>query len=448
MVLLWIATAPLLHEVRSSWPSHVGLGLCSRWPLAIIEVFSCVSMERAYLTRKCPQNGFWVTNLSASDRVLLEKGSFQESLFSRDSGEFAGSRVSGDSWQPPKCGKQRRIRPLSRDTRECGDLWDSLEIPPAKDTFRNDPFFRSWISFFAVCSSGDKFSKSMSPRTVHISQSACKVRVVETVVLENGRFVPRRKEAVLTKIGEHSDIAFDPQKQGILLLEPRKSTKMTKMAGVTPAKWPFAKSTVLTTLTKQTKREKDVTVSLTKNSRKAGGNVLASLGSFVLPGARNTFNSKHVVIPVNLSRMLNIPRKPPTESQKQTQPSRVLWFKGGWGIDGGWNCCFWGTPVLRYSWKHCMFRSFVQIRVLQKLQFRPPLIPSVWISHSKNPISINSWNSWCTICYLSKTHQTQRLQNPSRETNINSQTALFAIIACQSAPSHTTWLLTRIYSVI
>ena len=63
-----------------------------------------------------------------------------------------------------------------------------------------------------------------------------KVRVVETVVLENGSFVPRRKEAVLTKIGENSDIAFYPQKQGIWLLKPWKSTKMTKMPGVTPAK--------------------------------------------------------------------------------------------------------------------------------------------------------------------------------------------------------------------
>ena len=68
------------------------------------------------------------------------------------------------------------------------------------------------------------------------------VRVVERVVLSC------RKQVVLTKIGENADIAFYPQKQGILLLQPRKSTKMTKMAGVTPAKWPFAKSTDLTTL--------------------------------------------------------------------------------------------------------------------------------------------------------------------------------------------------------
>ena len=37
-------------------------------------------------------------------------------------------------------------------------------------------------------------------------------RVVETVVLENGRFVPCRKQPVLTKTGETSDIAFHPPK--------------------------------------------------------------------------------------------------------------------------------------------------------------------------------------------------------------------------------------------
>ena len=56
------------------------------------------------------------------------------------------------------------------------------------------------------------------------------------VVLENGVFVPCRKQVVLTKIGKNSNIAFYPQKQGILFLRPWKSTKMTKMAGVTQAK--------------------------------------------------------------------------------------------------------------------------------------------------------------------------------------------------------------------
>ena len=59
----------------------------------------------------------------------------------------------------------------------------------------------------------------------------------------NGRF-GKRLFCPLPKTGgfdenrrkENSDIAFCPQKQGILLLGTRKSTKMTKMAGVTPAK--------------------------------------------------------------------------------------------------------------------------------------------------------------------------------------------------------------------
>ena len=48
------------------------------------------------------------------------------------------------------------------------------------------------------------------------------------VVLENGVFVPCRKQVVLTKIGENSDFAFYPQKQGASLLRPRKSMKMRK----------------------------------------------------------------------------------------------------------------------------------------------------------------------------------------------------------------------------
>ena len=48
-------------------------------------------------------------------RGLLEKGSFQKSPFSRDSRECRDSR---DSREPPDCGKQRRIRPFSRESRE------------------------------------------------------------------------------------------------------------------------------------------------------------------------------------------------------------------------------------------------------------------------------------------------------------------------------------------
>ena len=105
----------------------------------------------------------------------------------------------------------------------------------------------------------DMWEGPLRTELVH-SRKVPKFRVVETVVLENGRFVPCRKQAALTKIGGNSDIAFYPQKQGILLLKPRKSTKMTKMAGVTPTKWPFAKSTVLTTLINQSEKSSVVTI--------------------------------------------------------------------------------------------------------------------------------------------------------------------------------------------
>ena len=63
--------------------------------------------------------------LGFGKRGLLEKGSFQKSPFSRD---FRGSR---DSRELPDCGKQRRIRPFPRDSREFRDL-EILEIPPLK----------------------------------------------------------------------------------------------------------------------------------------------------------------------------------------------------------------------------------------------------------------------------------------------------------------------------
>ena len=62
------------------------------------------------------------------------------------------------------------------------------------------------------------------------------VRIVETVVWENGVFVPCRKQAVLTEIGENSDVAFYPQKPGSWVLRARTWRKMTKKAGVTRAK--------------------------------------------------------------------------------------------------------------------------------------------------------------------------------------------------------------------
>ena len=47
--------------------------------------------------------------------ILGKRGSFQKSPFSGDSIEFRDFR---DSRKPPDCGKQRTIRPCSRDSRE------------------------------------------------------------------------------------------------------------------------------------------------------------------------------------------------------------------------------------------------------------------------------------------------------------------------------------------
>ena len=55
-------------------------------------------------------------------------------------------------------------------------------------------------------------------------------------------FCPLRKQVVLTKHRENDNLrSFYPHKQGALLLRPRKPTKTTKMAGVTQARWPFAR---------------------------------------------------------------------------------------------------------------------------------------------------------------------------------------------------------------
>ena len=73
-------------------------------------------------------------------------------------------------------------------------------------------------------------------------------QVVKTAFLENGAFVTCRKQMVLTKNGENRDFDFyTHQKKRALLLAPRKPTKMTKMAGVTQAKPPFAKNSVFAT---------------------------------------------------------------------------------------------------------------------------------------------------------------------------------------------------------
>ena len=58
----------------------------------------------------------------------MEKGSFQKSPFSRDSRE------------PLDCGKQRRIRPFSRDAGELRDHRDSRDSSSEKTPFVMTPF--------------------------------------------------------------------------------------------------------------------------------------------------------------------------------------------------------------------------------------------------------------------------------------------------------------------
>ena len=54
-----------------------------------------------------------VSTIGFGKRDLFEKGSFQQSEFCSDSENL--DRDSIDSREPPDGGKQRRIRPLSRD---------------------------------------------------------------------------------------------------------------------------------------------------------------------------------------------------------------------------------------------------------------------------------------------------------------------------------------------
>ena len=92
-------------------------------------------MPRPYLPGENPEKKKTVQfftgplNIGFGKRGLLEKGSFQKSPFSRDSRE---SRASRDPRAPPDSGKQRRILPFPRDSRENLEILEILEIPPVK----------------------------------------------------------------------------------------------------------------------------------------------------------------------------------------------------------------------------------------------------------------------------------------------------------------------------
>ena len=101
--------------------------------------------------------------------------------------------------------------------------------------------FESILDSFEQVTQDKKTRESLTDRKVGPNNTQFLIFYLENRGCRNGRFekrcfVPYRKQVVLTEIGANSDIAFYPHEQGILLFRPRKSTKMTKMAGVTQAK--------------------------------------------------------------------------------------------------------------------------------------------------------------------------------------------------------------------
>ena len=86
-------------------------------------------------------------------RVFWKRGVFKKGPFSRDSRGLGDSRFSRFLEIPPESGKQMRIRPFSRDSRESRDSTDpSSEKTPS----RNDLFFCSrvcwsWSSRYSAC---------------------------------------------------------------------------------------------------------------------------------------------------------------------------------------------------------------------------------------------------------------------------------------------------------
>ena len=81
------------------------------------------------------------------------------------------------------------------------------------------------ITFFEIvkftCGSLKKRMHQQLRRTIFTELvSQYFLGVVETVVLENGVFVPYRKQVVLTKIGEYFGVAFYPQNKGFCSSHP------------------------------------------------------------------------------------------------------------------------------------------------------------------------------------------------------------------------------------
>ena len=91
-------------------------------------------------------------------------------------------------------------------------------------------------------------SESCSENTPELSESSENVGVAQTVFLVNRIFCPLRKRGRFDENGENDEFAFYPLKTRVSLLRPPKTTKMTKMAGVTREKAWFRKNLVCSSL--------------------------------------------------------------------------------------------------------------------------------------------------------------------------------------------------------
>ena len=69
------------------------------------------------------------------------------------------------------------------------------------------------------------FSQGHSGTKVRYVNRACFLRVVKTVFLENGVFVPYRKQVVLTKNGENDDLHSTYKNKGLRSSEPENRRK-------------------------------------------------------------------------------------------------------------------------------------------------------------------------------------------------------------------------------
>ena len=142
------------EELTKSWPIVEQLCLQS----LAVAIFCCFSptktAHKIRLAGSSPRVGHGLptfdTNISAlklqgsflkrSFGSGSEKGSFGKGVFSEKSEFSREFRDSRESREPTGCGKQKRIRPLSRDSRESRDFRDSRDCSSEKTPFIMTPF--------------------------------------------------------------------------------------------------------------------------------------------------------------------------------------------------------------------------------------------------------------------------------------------------------------------